>query len=145
MSLSREACTVSRRLPRVIQTYSKNSNSSVQSRSKDPPTISTALAHDLLDEIIAMTSDHKDLRAAGVSPKGPVSKPIRLSLSPKQVNSLIKELVDSKAKDKKYGQTRRKSKRHRRASVHEVTQWKFYKNSSSDIEVSALLGEALQD
>lgn len=141
MSLSRESCTIqqpsefSRRLPRVIQTYSKKSDSLAKSRSKDLSTISNALPHDLLDE----TSDHKDLRAAGLSPKGPVSKSIRLSLSPKQVNSLIKELVGNKAKDKKDGQTRRKLKRHRRASVHEVTLVKSYKKSSSDIEVSAHL------
>lgn len=91
MSLSREPCTVLQpgellsRLPTVIKTYSKKSGSSAKCRSNDSPFITSALPQDLHNTISATKSNHNDLSAAGESPKGPVSKPICLSLVPKQV------------------------------------------------------------
>lgn len=122
---------LSRRLPRVIQTYSKKSKSSAKPRSTDSSSISTGLHKDILDEI--------GIKIAGVSPKESVSKSIRLSRSPKQVNSLIKELVGNKAESRKHGQTRTSSKRHRRAAVHHISLLRNHKEPSSDFEVIAIL------
>lgn len=145
MLLYREPCVfhqpdeLSRRLPRVIQTYSKKSNSPTRFFPKDSLSISTALPKEVHDEKSAPTSDPRNLRAAGVSSKEDVSKPIRLLLRPKQVISLVKKHVCSKTKIMKDRQTRRKPKRHRRASVHEILQLKSHKEYPSDIEVSAVL------
>lgn len=145
MSLSREPCTIlqpgelSSRMPTVIQTYSKKSGSSANCRSKDNSFISSVLPQDAHYTTSATKSNHNDLRAACESPKGPVSKPICLSLISKQVNSLIQELINNNAKNIKDGPTRRKSKRRRRASINIINPVKSYKEFFSDIEVSTLL------
>ena len=137
MSLDRKPCItqkpgqLSRRLPRVIQTYSKKSKSSAKPRSTDSSSISTGLHKDILDEI--------GIKVAGVSPKESVFKSIRLSRSPTQVNSLLKELVGNKAGTRKHGQTITKSKRHRRAAVHHTSLLRNHKEPPSDFEVSAIL------
>ncbi|MCJ1425765.1 hypothetical protein MMC29_003665 [Sticta canariensis] len=143
MSLSRERCTVIQpgellsRLPTVIKTYSQKPGSLAKCRSNDSPFITSALPQDLHHTTGATKSNHNDLRAAGESPKGPVSKPICLSLVPKQVHSLTQELIDNKAKNIKDGPVGGRSKRRRRASVHIINPVKIYKESFSDIETDS--------
>lgn len=124
----------------MVQTYSKKPKASAKSSSKDDSSICIALYQNVLDEISATTAKHKGLTTAGASPKESGSKRIHLSLSPKKVNSPIKELGGNidKAKNLKDSHTRGKLKRHRRASVHKTALVKGYREFSSNIEASAL-------
>ncbi|MCJ1466684.1 hypothetical protein MMC07_005304 [Pseudocyphellaria aurata] len=105
----------------MVQTYSKRPKASAKSSSIDDSSICIALNQNVLDEISATTSKHKDMTTADVSPKESGSKPIQLLLSLK-VNSLMEEISGSidKAQSLKDSHTRNKLKRHRRASVHET-------------------------